>query len=60
MKTNPTLRQQLAAPGLVIAPGAYDGIGARQIEQAGFGAVYMTGAGTRLRPAATPISACSR
>lgn len=46
MKTNPTLRQQLAAPGLVIAPGAYDGIGARQIEQAGFGAVYMTGAGT--------------
>lgn len=42
----PTLRQQLAAPGMVIAPGAYDGIGARLIEQAGFSAVYMTGAGT--------------
>ncbi|MHC6226326.1 isocitrate lyase/PEP mutase family protein [Pseudomonas sp. X10] len=41
-----TLREQLAAPGMIIAPGAYDGIGARLIEQAGFGAVYMTGAGT--------------
>ncbi len=41
-----SLRQQLAAPGMVIAPGAYDGIGARLIEQAGFAAVYMTGAGT--------------
>ena len=42
----PTLRQQLADTGLIIAPGAYDGVGARLIEQAGFGAVYMTGAGT--------------
>jgi 2-methylisocitrate lyase-like PEP mutase family enzyme len=41
-----TLRQQLAEPGMIIAPGAYDSIGARLIEQAGFGAVYMTGAGT--------------
>lgn len=40
------LRQQLAAPGLLIVPGAYDGIGARLIEQAGFRAAYMTGAGT--------------
>jgi len=40
------LRQLLAAPGMVIAPGAYDSIGARLIEQAGFPAVYMTGAGT--------------
>ena len=46
MSTPLSLRQQLAAPGMVIAPGAYDGIGARLIEQAGFGAVYMTGAGT--------------
>lgn len=44
--TASTLREQLAAPGMVIAPGAYDGIGARLIEQAGFSAVYMTGAGT--------------
>ncbi len=41
-----SLRQQLQQPGMVIAPGAYDGIGARLIEQAGFSAVYMTGAGT--------------
>ena len=46
MSTSPTLRQQLAAPGMVIAPGAYDSIGGRQIEQAGFSAAYMTGAGT--------------
>lgn len=46
MKTFTSLRQQLAAPGMVIAPGAYDAIGARLIEQAGFSALYMTGAGT--------------
>jgi 2-methylisocitrate lyase-like PEP mutase family enzyme len=41
-----SLRARLAAGGLLVAPGAYDAIGARLIEQAGFGAVYMTGAGT--------------
>ncbi|RYF33986.1 MAG: isocitrate lyase/PEP mutase family protein [Comamonadaceae bacterium] len=46
MNAPASLRAQLAAPGMVIAPGAYDGIGARLIEQAGFSAVYMTGAGT--------------
>jgi 2-methylisocitrate lyase-like PEP mutase family enzyme len=46
MTTHPSLRALLAAPGMLIAPGAYDGIGARLIEQAGFSAVYMTGAGT--------------
>jgi len=40
------LRQLLAQNGLLIAPGAYDCISARTIEQAGFSAVYMTGAGT--------------
>jgi 2-methylisocitrate lyase-like PEP mutase family enzyme len=43
-----SLPELLAAPGLVVAPGAYDAIGARLIEQAGFGAVYMTGAGTSM------------
>ena len=28
-----TLRELLAAPGMLIAPGAYDAIGARLIEQ---------------------------
>ena len=40
------LRALLAQPGMLVAPGAYDAIGARLIEQAGFSAVYMTGAGT--------------
>jgi 2-methylisocitrate lyase-like PEP mutase family enzyme len=42
------LRELLSAPGLVVAPGAYDAIGAKLIEQAGFDAVYMTGAGTSM------------
>ncbi len=36
----------LQAPGIVVAPGAYDGFSARLIEAAGFSTVYMTGAGT--------------
>lgn len=40
------LRERLRASGLLVAPGAYDGLGARLVEQAGFEAVYMTGAGT--------------
>ncbi|MFL4969099.1 MAG: oxaloacetate decarboxylase [Xanthobacteraceae bacterium] len=39
-------RDVLQGDGLVIAPGAYDCITARCIAQAGFNAVYMTGAGT--------------
>jgi 2-methylisocitrate lyase-like PEP mutase family enzyme len=46
MKTTTRLRQLLNAPDMLVAPGAYDGITARLIEQAGFSAVYMTGAGT--------------
>jgi 2-methylisocitrate lyase-like PEP mutase family enzyme len=40
------LRALLGENGMVVAPGAYDCIGARVIAQAGFPAVYMTGAGT--------------
>jgi 2-methylisocitrate lyase-like PEP mutase family enzyme len=40
------LRALLQAEQMVIAPGAYDAITARIIAQAGFPAVYMTGAGT--------------
>jgi 2-methylisocitrate lyase-like PEP mutase family enzyme len=39
-------RDLLQRGGLTVAPGAYDGITARAIAQAGFDAVYMTGAGT--------------
>jgi carboxyvinyl-carboxyphosphonate phosphorylmutase len=40
------LRELLAAPGPLVAPGAYDALSARLVEQAGFDAVYMTGFGT--------------
>ncbi|MGY2082406.1 isocitrate lyase/PEP mutase family protein [Blastococcus sp. SYSU DS0539] len=40
------LRELLAGPEPLIAPGAYDALSARLVEQAGFGAVYMTGFGT--------------
>jgi 2-methylisocitrate lyase-like PEP mutase family enzyme len=36
----------LKQDGMIVAPGAYDCITARTIAQAGFSAVYMTGAGT--------------
>jgi 2-methylisocitrate lyase-like PEP mutase family enzyme len=39
-------RDLLNQGGMIIAPGAYDCITAKLIEQAGFAAVYMTGAGT--------------
>ena len=40
------LRALLRAPGMITAPGAYDGLTAVLVAQAGFPAVYMTGAGT--------------
>ena len=43
-----TLRQLLDRPGMLIVPGAYDALGARQIEQAGFEVAYMTGGGTSI------------
>jgi carboxyvinyl-carboxyphosphonate phosphorylmutase len=46
MRTTTRLRQMLQAPGIIVAPGAYDGFSARLVEAAGFRAVYMTGAGT--------------
>lgn len=40
------MREMLAGPASVLAPGAYDALSARLVEEAGFGAVYMTGFGT--------------
>ena len=39
------LRELLAGPEPVLAPGAYDALSARLVEHAGFPAVYMTGFG---------------
>jgi 2-methylisocitrate lyase-like PEP mutase family enzyme len=46
LSTPARLRALLREDGMVVAPGAYDCISARVIAQAGFPAVYMTGAGT--------------
>ncbi len=46
VKATTQLRDLLARQELLMLPGAYDGLSARLVEQAGFSAVYMTGAGT--------------
>jgi 2-methylisocitrate lyase-like PEP mutase family enzyme len=46
MNQTAKLRALLRNPGMLVAPGAYDGLTARLVEQAGFPLVYMTGAGT--------------
>lgn len=45
MSPRHSLADRLRQPGLVVAPGCHDAIGARAIEEAGFEAVYMTGNG---------------
>jgi 2,3-dimethylmalate lyase len=40
------LRELLAGPGPLLAPGSYDALSARLVEQAGFDVVYMTGFGS--------------
>ncbi len=40
------LRELLDAGGTILAPGAFDPLAARLVEEAGFPAVYMTGFGT--------------
>lgn len=46
MSKRQAFRKLIESDGMTIAPGAFDGIGATLINQAGFPAVYMTGAGT--------------
>ncbi|MBV9002957.1 MAG: isocitrate lyase/PEP mutase family protein, partial [Solirubrobacterales bacterium] len=42
----PGLRQRFEAGEMVLAPGCYDALGARLVEEAGFSAAYMTGFGS--------------
>jgi 2-methylisocitrate lyase-like PEP mutase family enzyme len=39
-----TLKQRLAAPGIILAPGVYDAFTAMLAERAGFEALYLSGA----------------
>ena len=50
----PRLRELLERPEPLVAPGAYDALSARLVEQAGFDVVYMTGFGTTASLAGRP------
>jgi len=39
-----SLKQRFATPGIVVAPGIYDGLSAMLVEQSGFEAAYLSGA----------------
>jgi 2-methylisocitrate lyase-like PEP mutase family enzyme len=45
MRPSTRLRQLLAGPDIIVAPGVYDGLSARLACRAGFPAVYATGGG---------------
>lgn len=45
MTARAQFRAMMAAPGYLVAPGAYDTLTARMVQLAGFKAVYMTGGG---------------
>ncbi|HTM59163.1 MAG TPA: oxaloacetate decarboxylase [Burkholderiales bacterium] len=46
MKATKKLRELLAQPGAIMAPGVADALNARLVKRHGFEALYMTGAGT--------------
>lgn len=46
MRTTTRLRELIASDELLVAPGAFDGLTARIIRQAGYTGIYMTGGGT--------------
>ncbi len=48
------LRWRMAAPGIVVAPGAYDCITARLVEVSGFDALYVTGSGVSMSALGAP------
>ncbi len=51
---NARLRGLLAGPSLLLAPGAFDCVGARLVEAAGFPALYVTGAGISMSALGAP------
>lgn len=51
---NAQLRSELASQRFMVAPGAYDCISARLVEQAGFPAVYLTGSGMSMSMLGAP------
>lgn len=51
---NAALRKRLAQPEVLVAPGAYDCVGARLVEMAGFEAIYLTGSGMSMSALGAP------
>lgn len=51
---NAALRKRLAQPDVLVAPGAYDCVGARLVEMAGFEAIYLTGSGMSMSALGAP------
>src|SRR5690606_37734294 len=51
---NAMLRNRLAEPTVLVAPGVYDCIGARLVEQANFEAMYLTGSGMSMSALGAP------
>jgi 2-methylisocitrate lyase-like PEP mutase family enzyme len=43
MRASTLLKQRLAAPGIIVAPGCYDGLSARLVAEAGFDTAYASG-----------------
>ena len=43
MRASTRFKQRLASPGIVVAPGCYDGLSARLVAEAGFEAAYASG-----------------
>lgn len=54
MKRTTQLREMITRPEILLAPGTYDPMMAKVIENAGFEAVYMTGAGVSHTTLAQP------
>jgi len=46
MNQTAKLRELLSRPGMLVAPGCYDGMSARLVERAGYELAYMTGFGS--------------
>ena len=43
MRSTTKLRELLSSGHITVAPGAFDGLSARLVEQAGFAAIYASG-----------------
>jgi 2-methylisocitrate lyase-like PEP mutase family enzyme len=54
MTPSTLLRNRLAEPGIIVAPGVHDGLSAQVAAEAGFDVLYMTGAGVSLGTHGTP------